>query len=116
MTITSQDVYKGAAGAVECENIKGIQRVGNLWRIYPATEENRIELLTQGIAVKGTRVTLIDINQFTPKYEWVKLTIHGIPLSASDSVIASALRERGCSLTSRIERQLLRVDGKLTNC
>ena len=113
---TAQDVYKGIGSVIESEDIRGIQRVGNLWRIYPATTEERIDLLTQGITVNGARVTLMDANPFTPRYDGIKVTIHGVPLSASDTVISAALRSYGCILMSGVERQLLRIDGKLTNC
>ena len=115
-SLTTQDVYRGVGLVIDAENIKGIQRVGNLWRIYPSTTEERVDLLTNGIGLKGTHITLVDINPFRPKFDGTKVTVHGIPLSASDTVISAALRAQGCSLTSPIERQLLRIDGKLTSC
>lgn len=116
LAITTQDVYRAVGGVIECENIRGLQRVGNLWRIYPGYEENRVDLLTHGISIKGARITLTDVNPFTPRYDGTKLTIHGIPLSASDTVILEALRTHGVYVISPVERQLLRIDGKLTNC
>ncbi len=115
-TISAQDVYKGVARVIDADHIQGIQRVGNLWRIYPDTIEDRIDLLSRGIGLKGTTVSLTDTNPFLPMFEGTKVTVHGIPLSASDTVILGALRSLGCRINSPIERQRLRVDGKLTNC
>ena len=116
ISLNAQDVYRGVGAVIVRESIRGIQRVGNLWRIYPDTTQDRVDLLTNGISIRGARITLVDANPFTPRYEGTKLTVHGIPLSASDTVISAALRTHGCVLTSAVERQLLRVDGQLTNC
>lgn len=113
---TTEEVYRAVARITEAENIQGIQRAGYLWRIYTQSPEDRARLLTSGISLQGKHTTLQDINPFAPKYEGTKVTIHGIPLSASDTVISLTLRQYGCELTSGVERQLLRVDGKLTTC
>lgn len=115
---TAEEVYRAVARITESENIQGIhvQRAGNLWRIYTQSTEDRARLLTSGISLQGKHTTLQDINPFAPKYEGTKVTIHGIHLSVSDTVISLTLRQYGCELTSGVERQLLRVDGKLTTC
>lgn len=111
-----EDVYRAVSRIIEAGDVQGIQRIGNLWRIYPHSTEDRVNLLASGISIRGKQISLQDTNPFAPKHEGTKVTIHGIPLSASDTIITTALRRLECDLTSDIERQLLRVDGRLTSC
>ncbi len=115
-TLSTEDVYRSVAEVIDPGDIQGIQRVGKLWRIYPHSVEDQATLLTSGISLKGKQINLQAANPFTRVYEGTKLTIHGIPLSASDTVITTALKMHDCVLTCEIERQLLRVDGQLTSC
>ena len=46
-------------------NLDGVQRIGNLWRIYPTEKTARIELfMAQKLQVEGKAVTLYDQNPY----------------------------------------------------
>ena len=45
-------------------SMEGAQRIGGLWRLYPATGLVRLKLLTEGISLRGFHVPLLDNNPY----------------------------------------------------
>ena len=109
--------------------LDGVQRIGNLWRIYPTEKAARIELfMTKTLQVEGKAVTLYDQNPYavglgytdmtaqqTPQQK-DKLTIKNIPLSVSNSEIESLLKGQGVKFSSPLRYGHIRNEqGQLTN-
>ena len=56
--LTNVEIYKAIGDKVQAQCIKGIQRVGEMWRIYMDNEEDRQSLLVQGINLRGRQIPL----------------------------------------------------------
>ena len=110
-------------------NLDGVQRIGNLWRIYPTEKTARIELfMAQKLQIEGKAVTLYDQNPYavglgntdmTAKQmpqQKDKLTIKNIPLSVSNTEIERMLKEQGVKFSSQLRYGHIRNEqGQLTN-
>ena len=118
--LLSPEVYKAILKTIPSSEIKGIQRVGGLWRLYTEHEDSRVALLTNGINLRNACITTYDINPFLPVRDdsLLRLTIKDIPLSVSNTVIVDELEKRQykVGLSGKVIFQKLRVDGRLTNC
>lgn len=102
-------------------SMEGAQRIGGLWRLYPAKLEARAALLVQGIALSGVHVELMDSNPFLVKgsggqeVPTTRVIISDVPLSYSNEEIEEALIKLSCQLMSPIRYECARDDhGKLT--
>lgn len=103
-------------------SMEGAQRIGGLWRLYPASMEARMQLLVSGIALQGVQVSLADKNPFVvwgsagEEIPSTRVVISDIPLSYTNSEIEGALIKMGCHLMSRLKYEFDRdTNGKLTN-
>ena len=86
------------------------QKIGDLWRIYLNDETARVNLLMQGIILRGMHIEVKDKNPFvTPGFEsfqTTRLFIRNIPLSFDINTIANAIRNKGddyLSTTSKLK-------------
>ena len=103
------------------QSMDGAQRIGGLWRLYPANMAARTSLLMSGIAIRGLQVSLLDTNPFLIKggdgseVKTTRVTISDIPLSYANSVIEETLVKLGCKLMSVLKYECDRDErGKLT--
>lgn len=81
------------------------------------TQDERVDLLTSGIQVRGLHVNLTNNSPLRKDHSGdVRITVRDVPLSADDSIIVRALTLRGCELTDNIQRERLRIDNRATNC
>ncbi|KAI8484922.1 hypothetical protein Bbelb_373290 [Branchiostoma belcheri] len=112
---TNVEVYKAVARGVQATNIAGIQQVRGLWRVYLRDPEERVKLIATGISLRNKYVELCDTHPFQQQ-NGIRVTVRDVPLSVDDSVIASGLKNYGVKLLSPLKREMLRVDGRLTNC
>ena len=109
--------------------LDGVQRIGNLWRIYPTEKAARIELfMSQRLNVEGNPVMLYDQNPYVvglgragisghqlPQQK-DKLTIKNVPLSVSNTEIENMLKENGVKFSSSLRYGHVRNElGQLTN-
>ncbi|XP_041484289.1 uncharacterized protein LOC121430923 [Lytechinus variegatus] len=117
-TLTNQEVYKCLLSSVQGREIKGVQKIGGLWRLYIESQNSRIKLITNGINMRNANVTVYDTNPFLSagKENSLRLVIRDIPLSAHDTLIADELDKLNCKILGPIIYQRLRVDGQLTDC
>ena len=78
-------------------NIYGMQRLGDLWRIYCTTPKARNKLLAVGIEVRDHHVDIMSQNpyHFQGKGPSTKLIIGGVPLSVANSEIRLGLQNIG---------------------
>lgn len=111
-------MYKAIRCVVDMEHILGVQRMrGGLWRLYLATNEDRVQLLANGISLRGKTISLKPTNPYRQiDNNNLKLRISDLPLSADDSILTQTLMLKGYEIIGKVEKEKLRVDGKLTNC
>ena len=111
----SKVVGRGGGGLL------GAQRIGALWPIYLNTSEARVNLLGQGLAVRGITVAVASQNTFFVKgpdgilIPATRLTVSDIPLSIANATIEAALIKKGVKLRSALKLEEIRDrEGKLT--
>ena len=86
---------------VKKDNVDGVQRIGQLWRIYLKTAVSRLELLARrSLLIQGSSVPLYEQNPFktsqlSPDDIKDKLIIKNLPLSVSNKEVASLLADKG---------------------
>ncbi|GFS02901.1 hypothetical protein ElyMa_004619400 [Elysia marginata] len=103
------------------EGVVGAQQIGALWRLYPSSQENRIELLTKGIIPEGVLINVSSQNPFLVRggdgeeIPSTKLTLSDLPLSVANDTVKTALVKKGLKLRSKLKMEGIRdPDGQLT--
>ena len=116
--MTNQEMYKCLLRSVNGREIKGIQRIGGLWRLYLENQSTRIALITQGLNVRNANVAIYDSNPFINDNaeNTLRLLIRDIPLSVHPSLITEELEKAKFKVVGPVTFQRLRVDGLLTDC
>ena len=109
-----------AENEIEKNYIEGAQKIGDLWRVYINDSTARVNLLLQGITLRGLHIELKDKNPFVivgfEDYETTRLFIRNIPLSFDNSEIEKSLREKGVKMVNSMKYSRARdPNGKLTN-
>ena len=102
--------------------ICGVQKLNQIWRLYPKTNEARVTLLSKGIEINGISVRAYNQHPHIGRgsngteLPSTKLTIRDVPISYSDQSIESALVSKGVILRSKIGKERVRdPEGKLTD-
>lgn len=62
--MSSEEMYKWGKGTINGQDIKEIQNIGCLWRIYVEPQESRIKLISNGMNVKNVTEAIYDKNPF----------------------------------------------------
>lgn len=116
--LTNEDMYKCLVGHVQGREIKGVQKIGGLWRLYIESHNSRIKLITNGTNMRNANIAVHDTNPFlsTGKENSICVLIKDIPLSAHDTLIIDELVRMKCKVTGSVIYQRLRIDGNLTDC
>lgn len=116
--ITGEEIYVSLVKVLNGDNIAGIQQIRRLWRIYLNSHTDRVELISNGLTLRGASVPVFDVNPFTKSRDenLTRVAIKDIPLSVSDDVIRAKLQAMKHEIHGDIYRQKLRVNGQLTNC
>ncbi|XP_072182086.1 uncharacterized protein [Diadema setosum] len=116
--VYADELFKCLLHVVPSSEIKGIQRIGGLWRLYITNKDARIKLITNGLNIRSVNVCVYDSNPFLPggREDTLRLVVKDIPLSVHENVITDELERRKCKITGKMHYQKLRVDGKLTKC
>lgn len=112
------ELYKSVGRVIPYECISGLQRTGNMWRVYVDNDNDRAELLGSGITIRNKHISLLSSNPRRNDYvrdETVRVRVSNVPLSADDGQIRRTLTLNGCDVLS-LYKEKLRVDNKLTNC
>ena len=118
---TVRELCRAAEVVSGVNSMEGAQRIGGLWRLYPATGLVRIKLLTEGISLRGFHVPLLDNNPYirgvsNREIDTTRLLISDIPLGIPNSEIEKVLTKKGCKMTSSIKFELERDEsGHLTH-
>ena len=102
--------------------ICGVQKLNQIWRLYPKTDDARVTLLSKGIDINGVSVRLYNQHPHIGRgpngteSPSTKLTIRDVPISYSDDSIETALVSKGVVLRSKIAKERVRdPEGKLTD-
>ncbi|VDI75998.1 Hypothetical predicted protein [Mytilus galloprovincialis] len=115
--LTHLEIFRGMSMSIKREHIKGIQRIGRMWRLYLDAEEDRLKLLSEGVVLRGKTIPLLPHNPNNPNYKsnLKKVRVKNVPLSADDGQIQRELEKRNIKVIS-INRDRLRVDNQMTDC
>ncbi|CAG2225310.1 CNBP [Mytilus edulis] len=114
------ELYKSIDHIVNSRNLRGLQRVKGMWRIYPDSETDRDTLITKGLVLRKKLLKIYTRNPNSKVYDhdnphhW-RVRVKNIPCSAEDGQIMRAVENLGGTVHS-LDRERLRVDGLLTNC
>ncbi len=115
--ITDIEMYLAVSKVVSTGAIRGLQRIRGAWRIYVDTQEERVDLLTTGIVLRGVGIGLTDLSPRRKDHTGdLRISVRDVPLSADDSIIERALTLKGCELTDTVQRERLRIMNRATNC
>ena len=116
--ISGEELYCALSKNITSDNIIGIQRIGSLWRIYLNSHDDRVKLITHGLNLRETVISVYDTNPYTQarNEHLTRITIKDVPLSVGDELIKQSLEKLKCNIRGDIIRQKLRVNGQLINC
>lgn len=116
--ITNEEIFKCLCKSVPSCDIKGIQKIGGLWRLYVENQDKRIKIITNGLNVRNVNIAVYDKNPFLrdENDNSLRLLIRDIPLSAHDSLIIDELERLKYKVLGTVSYQRLRVDERLTDC
>ena len=117
---TDYDVCIAATKVVQKECIKGVQRVGNLWRIYVTSIEARANLAAKGIDLQNKHVALSTVHPFsfqsTDGERPIRINLSGVKLHYKNEYIEDYIKGLGVKLVSEVMYAKIRdTDGKDTN-
>ena len=62
---TGEELYVGLVKVLNGDEILGIQQIRRLWRIYLSSHEKRVQLIANGLMLRGASVPIYDLNPFT---------------------------------------------------
>jgi len=102
------------------ETVVGAQRIGGLWRVYCANNDARIQLLTEGLIIRGHCIVPKDKNPFVveggnEETPTTKLIIGNVPMSYNNEDILSVLEKNKVKARSGMYDERGRDEnGKLT--
>lgn len=116
--LTGGDVYIALIRSVDRQVVRGVQRIGSLWRIYVNNHDARVRLISHGIVIRNTTIPVYDTNPYTKSANehLTRITIKDIPLSVSDELLKSTLNRMKYQVRGDVIRQKLRVNGELIDC
>ena len=100
------------------ETVEGVQRMGDLYRIYLKNQQARDIALVNGITIHNCAISLLSHNPFQVRDQinTTKIFIGNVPLSVDDSEIERALLEQGIVFKSGLKFETYRTpDGKWTH-
>ena len=117
-------VVKAIISRINPEELDGVQRVGQLWRIYLKSLHGRLHLMARkSVMMDGKSVAYILYEQnpfktklLSPEDRKDKLTIKGLPISVSNDEVVSVLENKGIILSTQVKFANIRNEnGSLTS-
>ena len=101
------------------DTVEGVQRMGDLYRIYLKNQDARDTALVNGITHNNCSISLLSHNPFQVRDQnsnTTKILIGNVPLSVDDSEIERALLEKDIVFKSSLKFETYRTpDGKWTH-
>ncbi|XP_078663890.1 uncharacterized protein LOC144906999 [Branchiostoma floridae x Branchiostoma belcheri] len=126
--LTEDEVYASLLEVVSADQLRSIQCIRRLWRLFFRSENAKKHIVANGIKIRGEQVKVLHYASFTlkkrktlrrpptPSPKLVKLTITSLPDSVEDSLLRKGLRDLGCKVKGEVERLCLSYDGRETFC
>ncbi len=107
---SEHDVCLAAADTVGIKEVRGAQRIRNLWRIYVNTSEARFKLLSSGIDLAYQHINLMHETPYaiSNSNKTVKITLADVKIHVSNSYIESQLKAHGVRLTAPVKYSFIR--------
>ncbi len=114
------EICNSVTKTIEKENLRGVQRVGNLWRIYVNSVESRALLAASGFDFNNKHITLSTTNPYSMQNgdsdRPVKITLHDIHLYVDNEYIEQYLKGMGVQLVEPVTyARILDDERKETN-
>ena len=114
-TITAISICNAVTRVVGTSKLEGVQKIGNIWRVYLKDMSTRLELtVKEQIVINGKAVPVYDQNPNHITFKGLssknanhrsnndKLTVKNLPLSVSNQEIENLLKEKNVTLVSPI--------------
>ena len=111
------DVCCAAVDVVGDINVRGAQKIRNLWRVYVETQEARVKLMTNGMDISGQHLELLSESpySFSTKGKSIKINLHDVKIHFTNEYIQNTLKGMGVKITSEVKYSCIRDNhGKLT--
>ncbi len=116
LLIREYDVCKAILEVIQRDDLKGVQKVGGLWRIYVHSTESRAALYTKGIDLYNQHVALLTNNpySFLNKGEErpIKIRIFDVKMHFGNDHIEKHLAGLGVKLIEPVKYENIRDDEK----
>lgn len=91
LLLTSWEVCESVANVTGPDNVEGAMVIRGIWRIYTASADARVKLLTTGLSLRHKSVTLLDetptSKNMKDKPETEKITVSNLPLKVDNDDI-----------------------------
>ncbi len=101
------DVCNATVKVIPPQELKGVQVVGGLWRIYTNTVLARAKLAAAGIDIKQQHISLLTTNPFSVHAKNaerpIKITISDLPMHYDNECVESYLKGLGVKLVKQVE-------------
>jgi ribA/ribD-fused uncharacterized protein len=118
---TPMDICRAVIRVIHSSKLDGVQKVSNVWKIYPKDNEARLQLcVKQAIKVCGRDIKLYDDDpnasfqsgsmRGRTQSKKEKLTIKHLPFSVTNEEVARMLSEKNVVLSSPVKHGYLRDD------
>ncbi len=106
-TISDYDVCMATTKHIDKKNLKGVQKIGSLWRIYIGPKSERAKLAVTGIDIKSMHINLDTTNPFTFQTSDgkrpIKIYINGVKMKYTNTYIEDYLKGLGVKLVSPVK-------------
>ena len=116
-TITELDVCLATADIVGTDNVRGSQRIRNLWRVYVNNEAARVKLLANGIDLGNQHIDLMNETPYSVSNtnRTIKITLSDIKIDISNDYLEEKLKAKGVRLATKVKYSNIKdKNGKIT--
>ena len=106
--ISHVEICEATEAITGFDSCVGCQRLGAVWRVYPANRLIRAQLAGQQISIRGRKVSLTLQSPFSfigpdgQEIPSTRLTVDGLPVSVSSADIEGYIRKAGANLRSPV--------------
>ena len=101
------DVCMAVTRVINKKHLKGVQKIGNLWRVFMNAPDARAQLSVKGLDIAGQHITLITENPYAFSAENnnrpIKVTLYDVKMHYANEVIEQHLKGIGIKLVKPVE-------------
>ncbi|GFR68795.1 hypothetical protein ElyMa_000285700 [Elysia marginata] len=99
--ITNYKMCLAASKTVGRDGVLGAQQIGALWRLYPSSQQKRVELLTKGIVIEEKLINVASQNPFIIRGgDGVEIPSTKLTISVASDTVKTALIKKGLKMRS----------------